>query len=263
MSLASISNVLACPHCGAALELDERTLRCENRHSFDVAKQGYVNLLGSAQPKNADTAEMVDARDRFLQLGYYSPIAEAVASQTQGARTIVDAGCGTGYYLARALDDQACGVALDISVPALRRAAKAHDRMGAVVADTWKALPLLDNTADALTCIFAPRNLAEFSRVLAPGGRLIIVAPDEQHIKQARLEFGLLDVEEGKHDKLLTDTAELFEVVSDELVRAPLDLSAEEAGLLVGMGPNAFHGHNQTTAINTQLSVHVTTLRAR
>ncbi|MGL4832399.1 MAG: methyltransferase domain-containing protein [Propionibacteriaceae bacterium] len=246
MALDSICDVLACPHCGGPLTLHERMLQCENRHSFDIAKQGYLNLLGAAQPKNADTAAMVEARAAFLDQGWYSPIAQAVRHVVSQARTIADVGCGTGYYAAQFLDEGQRAVGLDISVPALRRAAKAHPQLGVVIADTWKTLPLRTASVDAITCIFAPRHLAEFARVLTPDGLLVIVTPDAQHLAEARRAFGLLDVEPGKHERLLAETAHQFELVSDDLLRQSLELDHEAARQVVAMGPNAFHNHAPT-----------------
>ncbi|MGB4593539.1 MAG: hypothetical protein WBI63_07195, partial [Coriobacteriia bacterium] len=135
--LAHVIDELACPHCGAALIVVDATLRCESGHSFDVARQGYVSLLPrGAHADTADTPAMVEARDAFLGAGYYAPIAGAVADALGSALgadasgCVVDIGAGTGYYLARVLDGmpRLAGLALDTSKPALRRAARAHER---------------------------------------------------------------------------------------------------------------------------------------
>src|SRR5579859_1324075 len=128
---------LRCPLCRAELTLDQSSLRCPARHAFDVARQGYANLLpGGAHTGTGDTAAMVAARVDFLGAGHYAPIADALAAAVPaGTEHVVDLGAGTGSYLARVLDavPAAHGLALDISKFALRRAAKAHPRAGAVV----------------------------------------------------------------------------------------------------------------------------------
>ena len=263
MALDDICDILACPRCGGSLTLHERMLQCENRHSFDIAKQGYLNLLGAAQPKNADTPAMVEARAAFLHQGHYAPLADVLAATVAGTSTVVDAGCGTGYYLASMLSTAERGLGFDVSVAAVKRAARAHERLGAVVADTWKPLPIKDSCADVVTAVFAPRNLCEFARILAPGGRLVVAAPESDHLVEAREVFGLLDVQPGKHEALLADTAELFELMDSHVVRHELDLDAEAAALLVAMGPNAFHEHAAPAAIVTTCAVRVSSFRLR
>ena len=130
---------------------------------------------------------MVISREVFLSQGHFAPFVEAVTERvshaleaTQAAEPVVlEVGAGTGYYLAHTLDSIAGvrGVGLDISVPAAKRLAKAHPRVGAVVADVWEGLPLLDASINAITVIFAPRNPAEFARVLAPEGEVIVMIP--------------------------------------------------------------------------------------
>lgn len=243
MSLSDVVDLLACPRCQQRFSLDGCTLRCPDGHTFDQARQGHVNLLGSAQPQHADTVDMVQARADFLATGAYVDIADAVAARLVGARRILDVGAGTGWYLARWLDSapDAVGLAIDISTAAARRAAKAHPRMGAVVADTWAGLPVRDSSVDALTCLFAPRNPTDFSRVLAPGGVMVIVAPTAEHLSEARASLGLLDVEENKQTKLLRQFSGLLEPVGQAPVRRTMHLPPAHLRALVGMGPNAFH----------------------
>lgn len=256
-ALGVVADWLRCPVCAGPLALDDRTLRCPDRHSFDVARQGYVNLLGHAAPRNADTAEMVAARARFLDAGWYAPIAEAVADAIAGCRAIVEVGAGTGHYLASALsaggNEGALGLATDVSVPACRRAARAHPRMAAVVADTWAGLPLLDSCVDAVLCVFAPRNLDEFRRVLVPGGRVVVVVPGPEHLAELRAAQGLLEIEDDKAERL----ADSFGEATLRAVGFPLVLDERAATDLVGMGPNAFHRSGPVPATRTRAEVRV------
>ncbi len=242
MALGDVVDVLACPHCHRHLTLQEGAVRCSRGHAFDVARQGYVNLLGSRPPGNADTSAMVLARHRFLAGGHYAPLADAVADASRHRRTIVDAGAGTGYYLTHALSmcADARGVALDVSVAACRQAAHTDLRLGAVVADTWQQLPLLDRTVDAVWSVFAPRNFAEFARVLRPGGTVVVVTPGSDHLAELRRMLNLLQIEEGKQQRLF-DAATGFGVVSNEPLRFTLSCSRSDLADLVAMGPNAFH----------------------
>lgn len=243
--------LLACPTCGQPLAADEpdapRVLRCRAGHSFDVARQGHVNLLGHAAPANADTAEMLAARERFLDAGHYAPIADALARRLAGCRRVIEVGAGTGHYLARVLDanPDAVGLATDVSPFAARRAARAHARMGAVVADTWAGLPVRSSAADALLCVFAPRNPAEFARVVAQGGLLLVVTPNPGHLAQARESLGLLGLEDDKLAKLNRSLVGAFEPVATLRLHWTMQLGADALADLVAMGPNAFHEHAQ------------------
>lgn len=237
--------LLACPHCTSPLSQEEGSLACRQGHRFDIARQGHVNLLGRAAPQNADTAEMVAARARFLAAGHYEPIATALARRVSGARRIVEVGAGTGWYLGRLLDaaPQAVGLATDVSPMAARRAARAHERAGSVVADTWAGLPVRAGVADVLSCVFAPRNAAEFTRITAQGGLLLVVTPNAGHLLQAREALGLLGLEADKLAKVQRQFAGAFEPIGTQRVTWRMDLSAESLADLVAMGPNAFHEH--------------------
>lgn len=254
--LAEVVDLLRCPHCAEPVESVERTLRCPAGHSFDIAKQGYVNLLTRPAGANADTVAMIADRVTFLDSGAYAPIAEAVADRTREAEVIVDAGAGTGYYLAQALPAGARGVACDISVAAAKRAAKLN-RIGAVVADTWAGLPVRTACADAVLCVFAPRNPADFARLLRPGGRLIVVTPTQQHLASVRARHRLIEVEADKLDRLDSTAGEHFTLQSRDRVEYAFEASAEQVGHLIGMGPNALHTHTAARPGTVEVSVDV------
>lgn len=253
---------LRCPHCALPLARSDQALRCPTGHSFDIARQGYVNLLGRAAPRNADTPSMLEARARFLGAGHYAPLADAVAAQLSGATRIVEVGAGTGYYLARALDSNPVseGLATDVSASAARRAARAHPRASSIVADTWAGLPLRDGAVDALLCVFAPRNPAEFARVLAPGGRLVVAVPTPAHLAELRSRYGLLGVADDKAEAVLASLPGWSLERLDSLVR-PLRLTAGEVSDVIAMGPNAFHGTpTDTVPESATLAVSILTM---
>lgn len=231
-----------CTVCGEPLSAVGGALRCPTGHSFDVARQGYVNLLGRATPANADTPAMLDARARFLASGHYDPIADAVAGAARGDR-IAEVGAGTGFYLARVLDahPEAEGLATDVSVAAAKRAARAHPRAASIVADTWAGLPIADGALDCVVCVFAPRNPEEFGRVLGPGGRIVVAQPSSEHLIELRERHGLLGVSPDKSDRLGAAFPHWTVASRDEL-RYRADLTAGQVADLIAMGPNAFHG---------------------
>src|SRR5690606_7840195 len=244
--LADVVHHLVCPVCGADLALVDRGLRCPSGHTFDIARQGYANLLpGNARPGTADTPEMVRAREAFLTAGHFAALADNLARDVGCAEPsfVLDAGAGTGYYLKPILDrsPEAVGLALDISKHAARRAARAHPRAGAVVADLWRPLPLRDGTADVVVNVFAPRNAAEFHRVLRDDGFLFTVTPSPRHLGPLVEPLGLLSIDERKTERTDAALAGYFKLDVRHQIDLRADLTHEEVTTLVGMGPSAHH----------------------
>ena len=248
--LRDVSDLLACPVCGRGFTLRPPALRCANGHSFDIARQGYVNLLpGGARPGTADTAEMVAARQAFLAAGHYAPLAGAIADLAAATvpagpqPCVLDAGSGPGYYLAAVLDrlQGPAGLAMDISARALRRAARAHPAIGAVGWDTWRPFPVRDAVMSLVLNVFAPRNAAEFRRVLRDDGALIVVTPAPGHLAELTGPAGLLAVDERKDERLAASLGAHFTLARDQELSLGLRLTRAEAGALAGMGPSARH----------------------
>jgi 23S rRNA (guanine745-N1)-methyltransferase len=156
---------------------------------------------------------------------------------------VVEVGAGTGHYLAKLLAawPAFAGLALDVSKPALRRAARAHPRMAAVRADVWAGLPLADGAANVLLDVFAPRSGAEFARVLAPGGALVVVAAEPGHLTELVTALGMVAVDPAKRERLAASLEPWFAQESARVVQAQLRLSRAEAAMLVAMGPSAHH----------------------
>ncbi|RZQ64786.1 putative RNA methyltransferase [Amycolatopsis suaedae] len=242
---------LRCSVCAAGVTLDGRTLRCARGHAFDLAKQGYVNLLHARVPAGtADTTEMVAARAEFLAAGHYAPLADAIADAVpSGDGLVVDAGAGTGYYLAAVLDRApgATGLALDVSAVALRRAAKAHPAITAAVWNLWEPWPVADDSAAVLLNVFAPRNGAEFARVLRPGGTLVVASPGPGHLAELA-DLGLLGIGAGKEQRLDESLSEWFVAADRRQVRLPLTLDPGAVRAVVRMGPAGHHLHRDGRA---------------
>jgi 23S rRNA (guanine745-N1)-methyltransferase len=255
---------LRCPLCAQPLTTAPagagRALRCPRAHSFDIARQGYVNLLAGRAPHPGDSAEMVAARAEFLTAGHYDAIGAALAAAARaeagrpaahrepgGRETyrplVVDVGAGTGRHLAAVLDalPTAVGLALDVSKPALRRAARAHPRASAALSDTWRALPLADGSAAVLLNVFAPRNGPEFHRVLRREGILLVVTPAPDHLAELVGRLDLLRVDPDKADRVAGSLAEHFEPATQTAHRWTLELTRQDVHTLVGMGPSAWH----------------------
>ncbi|MCO8272443.1 23S rRNA methyltransferase [Actinoplanes sp. TRM 88003] len=234
---------LRCPVCRQPLERVDRALRCPLRHSFDMAKQGYADLTAGRMPHVGDTAEMIADRDAFLTAGHYDFIADALAAAANSG-FVVDAGVGTGHYLARVLDDDSIGLGLDVSKPALRRAARAHPRAAAVLTDLWRPLPLADGVADVILNVFAPRNGPEFHRILSPGGRLLVVTPEPDHLRELVGAHDMIQVDPDKAARVQESLGEHFEPVEARPLRRDLTLGAAETRTLIGMTPSAHHARD-------------------
>lgn len=252
--------VLQCPLCQGAFELEGRSVRCAARHTFDLARQGYLNLLGGPEPGNADTAAMLGARERVHASGLFSEIGSRIAHLLTGQQRILEVGSGTAYYLRRSLgpDADRVGIALDVSKAAARHAARSDPRIAAVVADVWRPLPIRADSLHALICAFAPRNLPEFARVLRTDGRLIIVTPRAEHLAGLRDQHGLLSVPTGKDQQIATAAAEFFKLQSTTRYAEFHQISAETATDLIAMGPNAFHRAPQVmrpTPVNIDVEI--------
>lgn len=251
--LADVIDLLACPECGAGLDLDERALVCEIGHSFDVARQGYVSLLtGAASKFTGDTPEMIADRYEFLAAGHFDALMAAVADAAGSAwcsagggtdPRILEVGAGTGQYLAHVLDvlPGGRGIGLDVSKAAARRIARCHPRAAAVVADVWRQLPVRARSLTHVLSIFAPRNAREIHRVLADDGVLIVLTPTERHLRELGALPGMVRVDERKTERLGASMSGLFERVARVGVEYPMTLPHPDVARLMGMGPSAHH----------------------
>lgn len=259
----------ACPLCRASLHVDIKTWRCDNGHAFDVAKQGYVNLLPVQHKKTkapGDSDASVTARQTFLQAGFYQPlqhaiaqwVAELIPASVSASLPWLDIGCGDGYYtlaLTNALPIQQAMVAIDISKPAVLALAKfakhaqqlwQHQSQAQrtspsiypVVASASQ-LPLADNSLAGISSIFSPILPSEFARVLTQGGHLIIAKPAQGHLLDIRQRL-FDDVREHHSDKFLSQIAPDFELVSTQTIDVPLRLSADQLANLLTMTPYAY-----------------------
>ena len=226
----------------------------ESGHSYDVAKQGYVTLAaGKGIGHEGDSLEMVNSRETFLSNGHFAPFVEAVSDAVADVveraagdadPIVMEAGAGTGYYLAHTLDliEGARGVGLDVSVPAAKHLAKSHPRVGAVVADVWEQLPIRTGSVHALAVVFAPRNPAEFARVLVDGGEAVMLVADQGHLDELREPLGILGVEDGKIERLVAQSAgHLAPAADPELIEFPMQLGRDAIAAQVGMSPSARH----------------------
>ena len=243
---------LRCPNCLLDLEaVGSRVFGCASGHRFDQAKPGYLTLLPPRAPRTiGDDDEMLAARSNLHERGAFAPIADALVNtvherprQTSAAR-VADLGCGTGHYsaaIARAMPGSAVLLA-DRSSRAVRSSLRAQPTATGVVLDIWRPLPLRDGVADVILNVFAPRNGAEFGRILAPGGALLVVVPTAAHLVELRVQGALLEVPSNKSERVVERLAPLgFAPRSRELIEYPLGTDTSVQALLAAMGPSAHH----------------------
>ncbi|GIJ51134.1 ubiquinone biosynthesis protein [Virgisporangium aliadipatigenens] len=258
-----IVDLLRCPHCGGTLCPADSGLRCKKGHTFDQARQGYVDLTPGRVTHEGDTAPMVQAREAVQGAGHFAFLTDGLRDVLMPfpRGVIVDVGAGTGHHLAALLDGRPddLGLGLDVSKAALRRAARAHPRLTAVRADAWRRLPLADHAATTLLNVFAPRDGAEFARVLAPGGRLVVVTPTDEHLRELHLT---VRVDPAKAERLASTLAPWFIREDEAGLRTSLRLSGQDAAAFVAMGPNAHHQQAARPAGGTvTASVRISTWR--
>ena len=233
-------NILSCPFCSAKIKREGNSLICggERKHCFDIAKSGYVTLTRAAGSAG-DDRDMVRARTAFLDKGYYLPFANTVADAVDGAETVIDAGCGEGYYSNIIASRGSSVYGFDLSKHACDKAAKRAKALqsGAFfgVSSVYE-LPIADGSADALVSLFAPIAEREFSRVLKDSGLLIVGAAGRNHLYE--LKKAVYDEayeNEGRRDLPLG-----FKEIGRKNVTYTFDCAGEDLKNLFMMTPYAF-----------------------
>jgi len=243
---------LTCPVCHQPLNLQDGNLRCDQNHSFDLAREGYVNLLlGHKRPKiQGDDRVMLAARRRFLDNGRYRPLSDAINKIVldylagNGEPIVLDVGCGEGHYLGQLrplLPAGNCTFGLDVAKEAARLAAKRYPASRFVVSDVNGRIPFADQSIHILLNIFAPRHPAEFARIVAPGGLLLIVIPGPDHLCELRADLDLLDIEAEKRSRIVQQMVGLFTLKKVQALVIDLDLTQPNLTDLVQMTPNYWH----------------------
>lgn len=242
-------------------------LACRSGHRHDVARQGHVVLVAGGSKLRADTAEMVRARVRVMASGAFDGVRSALVEACgpgvgpgPGAGLVVDLGAGPGTYTAAVLDalPGRHGVALELSVPALRVAARAHPRLAAVGADLVRPLPLADGSVALALAVFAPLPAEEeLVRTCSPGARLAVVTPTPEHLGRLRDRLGLLDVPAGKPDRLEERLSRGWEPTGRTERAGRVRLGRDLAADVVAMGPNAWHADDRLRAALTDLPEHL------
>ena len=242
------ANLFACPFCQQALFLSENSLKCKNKHSFDLAKLGYVNLAPQVkQSKDYDKSNFQN-RQLILEAGFYQPILKKlleILSSLPQHDNLLDIGCGEGYY-ARNLQAQLPAkhiYAFDLSKESIQLAAKSDHSLAVnwFVGDLAH-IPIQDTSMDVILDIFSPANYQEFQRVLQKNGLLIKVIPSSQHLQEIRgiVAEQLTNTNYSNH-KIIEHFEEAFTITNSYDVATTFSLRENEKAALLHMTPLLFN----------------------
>ena len=242
------ATAFACPICQENLTLVETSLKCDNRHSFDLAKFGYVNLAPQIKQSANYDKENFQNRQQILEAGLYQAILEGISdilATNPSAKTILDIGCGEGFYsrkLQEAHPDKTF-YAFDISKDSVQIAAKSEPNWAVnwFVGDLAR-LPIKDTSMDILLDIFSPANYGEFRRVLSKNGILIKVIPTENHLKEIRqLAQEQLTKKDYSNQDIKEHFQEHFSIQYSQTASLTKSITAEQRQALLSMTPLLFH----------------------
>ena len=242
------ATAFACPICQENLTLVESSLKCENRHSFDLAKFGYVNLSPQIKQSANYDKENFQNRQQILEAGFYQAILDAVSdllASSKTTKTILDIGCGEGFY-SRKLQERhpdKTFYAFDISKDSVQIAAKIEPNWAVnwFVGDLAR-LPIKDTSMDILLDIFSPANYGEFRRVLSKDGILIKVIPTKNHLKEIRQKVqDQLTNKDYSNQDIKNHFQEHFTILSSQTASLTKTITTEQLQSLLSMTPLLFH----------------------
>ena len=242
------ATAFACPICQENLTLVESSLKCSNRHSFDLAKFGYINLAPKIKQSANYDKENFQNRQQILEAGFYQAILDAVSdllANSKNVKTILDIGCGEGFY-SRKLQERhpdKTFYAFDISKDSVQIATKSEPNWAVnwFVGDLSR-LPLQDASMDILLDIFSPANYGEFRRVLSKDGILIKAIPTENHLKEIRQRVqDQLTNKDYSNQDIKNHFQEHFTILSSQMASLTKTITAEQLQALLSMTPLLFH----------------------
>ena len=242
------ATAFACPICQENLTLVESSLKCSNRHSFDLAKFGYINLAPKIKQSANYDKENFQNRQQILEAGFYQAILDAVSdllANSKNVKTILDIGCGEGFY-SRKLQERhpdKTFYAFDISKDSVQIATKSEPNWAVnwFVGDLSR-LPLQDASMDILLDIFSPANYGEFRRVLSKDGILIKAIPTENHLKEIRQRVqDQLTNKDYSNQDIKEHFQEHFTILSSQMASLTKTITAEQLQALLSMTPLLFH----------------------
>ena len=242
------ATAFVCPICQENLTLVESSLKCDHRHSFDLAKFGYVNLAPQIKQSANYDKENFQNRQQILEAGFYQNILKGISdilATKLSAKTVLDIGCGEGFYSRKLQESHSDKTfyAFDISKDSVQIAAKSEPNWAVnwFVGDLAR-LPIKDVSMDILLDIFSPANYGEFHRVLSKDGILIKVIPTKNHLKEIRqMVQDQLTKKDYSNQDIKEHFQEHFNIQSSQTASLTKPITAEQRQALLAMTPLLFH----------------------
>ena len=248
--------IFACPICAQAVQIeDDGKVVCPSNHSFDVAKQGYINFM-TKPVQSMYSKALFEARHNIISSGLYDQLQKRLAELAVGTY-FLDTGCGEGSHLARIIANrpEAIGVGIDIAKEGIIAAAKFHTGCIWCVGDLAKS-PYSENSFNTIFNILSPANYDEFKRLLKPGGKVIKVVPQEGYLKELRQQaFADSEKELYSNEQTVERFKESFTQVTVERITYTMPLTKELVPQLIEMTPMGWHIENKTDVALTEITI--------
>lgn len=251
-------SIFACPICAQHVDVrDEGAVVCAENHSFDVAKQGYINFM-TKPVQSMYSKELFDARHDIISSGLYDELQNRLAKLAVGSH-FLDTGCGEGSHLARitAKKGKAAGIGIDIAKEGIMAAAKFYPGLIWCVGDLAKS-PYNRESFDTIFNILSPANYDEFKRLLKPKGKVIKVVPHEGYLKELRQQaFAHSEKESYSNEQTVTRFQESFQHVEVERLTYTKPLLQHLVPKLLEMTPMGWHIENRNDIVLTEITIDV------
>ena len=248
--------IFACPICAQAVQIEDNgKVVCPNNHSFDIAKQGYINFM-TKPVQSMYSKALFEARHNIISSGLYDQLQERLAQLAVGTY-FLDTGCGEGSHLARIVVKcpEATGVGIDIAKEGILAAAKFHTGCIWCVGDLAKS-PYNENSFDTIFNILSPANYDEFKRLLKPDGKVIKVVPQEGYLKELRQQaFADSEKERYSNEQTVERFKESFTQVTVERIMYTMPLAKELVPQLIEMTPMGWHIENKENVALTEITI--------
>jgi len=257
-------SLFACPICQESMTIQEQgRMVCSANHSFDIAKQGYINMLthGAASKYSK---ELFESRKTVIDSGIYDEIEDKIIELIAPAQTVLDTGCGEGSHLARIMaEKKGIGVGIDIAKEGILAASRHYPEQIWCVGDLAKS-PFAKSSFDAILNILSPANYEEFKRLLTPGGCVVKVVPQSRYLHELRAQlYADSDKESYSNDQIVARFKESFMEVSVKRITYTTPFATELIPALLEMTPMGWHKKEGAAICLNEITIDVDILVGR
>jgi len=257
-------SLFACPICQESMTIQEQgRMVCSANHSFDIAKQGYINMLthGAASKYSK---ELFESRKTVIDSGIYDEIEDKIIELIAPAQTVLDTGCGEGSHLARIMaEKKGIGVGIDIAKEGILAASRHYPEQIWCVGDLAKS-PFAKSSFDAILNVLSPANYEEFKRLLTPGGCVVKVVPQSRYLHELRAQlYADSDKESYSNDQIVARFKESFMEVSVKRITYTTPFATELIPALLEMTPMGWHKKEGAAICLNEITIDVDILVGR